>query len=77
MNQSPLRYFSSDAVYDWNGEAWDIVAPNDRALAQGIKRIWFSESPPYPAQVRTGDLWYYGSENRLYIRKQEYWVQIV
>lgn len=60
----------------WNGEKWNIVSPLDRQLAEGIKRLWLQESPPYPPQVEPGDLWYYSGENRLYLRKEEYWVQI-
>lgn len=47
-----------------------------RELDTEMSRIWTTESVPYPSKVKNGDLWYYSSENRLYIRKHETWIQI-
>ena len=47
-----------------------------RELDTEMSRIWTMEAAPYPSKVKNGDLWYYSSENRLYIRKHETWIQI-
>ena len=47
-----------------------------RELNTEMPRIWTMEAVPYPSKVKNGDLWYFSSENRLYIRKNETWIQI-
>jgi hypothetical protein len=47
-----------------------------RELNTEMPRIWTMETVPYPSKVKNGDLWYFSSENRLYIRKYETWIQI-
>jgi hypothetical protein len=47
-----------------------------RELDTEMSRIWTMESPPYPSKVKNGDLWYYSGENRLYVRRNDVWIQV-
>ena len=47
-----------------------------RELDTEMSRIWLTESLPYPSKVKNSDLWYYSGENRLYIRKNDVWIQV-
>ena len=47
-----------------------------RELDTEMSRIWLTESPPYPSKTKNGDLWYYSGENRLYVRKNDAWIQV-
>lgn len=47
-----------------------------RELDTEMSRIWLTESPPYPSKIKNGDLWYYSGENRLYVRRNDAWIQV-
>ena len=47
-----------------------------RELDTEMSRIWLTESPPYPSKIKNGDLWYYSGENRLYVRRNNAWIQV-
>ena len=47
-----------------------------RELNTEMSRIWLTESPPYPSKIKNGDLWYYSGENRLYVRRNDAWIQV-